>query len=141
MATLTFTASVDAWVKKTKQRSEAVLKTAAQHLGEEVIWRTPVDTGFLRASFGATLNTKLTVGPGRGVPGQSYATPDITLAIEGAKLGDTIYMTFTANYARFVEYGTINQHPAAMVRLSARNWPHHVAQAIREAKAAVASRV
>jgi bacteriophage HK97-gp10 putative tail-component len=137
---LSFAAQIDEWVKKTSQRMEAVVKTAAQNVGEEVISRTPVDTGFLRASFTATLNSippRLRELPKRD---QTYPAPDINLVIEGAKLGDTIYMTFGASYARYVEYGTRNQFPAAMVRLSARNWPFHVQQAIREAKAAVASR-
>lgn len=135
-----FTAAIDEWVMKTRQRAEAVFKTAAQNVGEEIISRTPVDTGFLRASLTATLNDKPMIK--RDVPNRdaAYPAPDITLGIEGAKLGDTIYLTFTANYARYVEYGTRNQFPAAMVRLSARNWPYHVQAAIREAKAAVASR-
>lgn len=136
-----FAASVDAWVQKTRARMEAVVKTAAENVVEEVISRTPVDTGFLRASLTASLDGPLPMRDAPPPGDQSFPAPTaIALVIEGADLGQTIWVSFTANYAGHVEYGTKFQNPAAMVRLSAQNWPFHVASAVRAAKAAVASR-
>lgn len=141
MAQLSFASSVDAWTKKTRARMEAVVKASAENVIEEVLSRTPRDTGFLAASLTASLNGPLPMRDAPPAGGGSFAPPTgYALVIEGAELGQTIYVSFTANYAAHVEYGTKFQNPAAMVRLSAQNWPFHVESAVRAAKAAVASR-
>lgn len=143
MAVLSFTAGVDAWVQQTRARMGAVVKTATENVVEEIVSRTPVDTGFLRASLTASLDGPLPMRnalPADAQPGMFDAPTGYSLVIEGAELGQTIWVTFTAAYASFVEYGTKVQNPAAMVRLSAQNWPFHVESAVRQAKAAVNSR-
>lgn len=143
MAQQSFAAAVDAWVQATRARMEAVVKTATENVVEEIVSRTPVDTGFLRASLSASLEGPLPMReaqPADAQPGMFGPPTDYALVIEGAQLGQTIWVTFTANYAAHVEYGTKHQNPAAMVRLSAQNWPFHVASAVRAAKEAVASR-
>lgn len=145
MAQGSFSAAVSAWVAKTKARQEAVFKRSAELMFEDVIARTPVDTGFLRATLAATLNGLQQINPEARPPedagkGAFPAPTDCALVISSAELGATIFGSFGAAYARHVEYGTRFVNPAAMVRLSAQNWPHHVARAIREAKAAVSAR-
>lgn len=138
-----FSAQVSNWVTQTRQRMEAVVKTAAENVVEEVISRVPVDTGFLRASLTASLDgpQPMRDAPPVGAAPGSFPSPSAyALVIEGAQLGQTIYVSFTANYARHVEYGTKHQNPAAMVRLSAQNWPYTVEAAVRAAKAAVSAR-
>lgn len=131
MATKSFSAEVDAWVKETKERIEAVRKTAAQSVFEEVVTGPAmrVDTGFLRASFTATLNQPLAIDPKKvppkGAGKNSFPAQDYTLAINGAKLGDVIYGTFTAAYAR------PREHRDGFVRLAAQNWQQHVDRAAR----------
>jgi hypothetical protein len=132
----TFSAQVDAWVLKTKQRQEAVFKTAAQNVIGDVIDRTPVDTGYLRASLTVTLNEPL---PMRGQQGDGYTAPPIDLSIAGAQLGDIIFASFVANYALPVEYGARGRAGVGMVRLAAQAWPQHVASAVAAAKARVGS--
>jgi hypothetical protein len=61
MATLNFAASVDKWAKQSVARMEAVFKTAAEITIEEVSVRTPVDTGFLRASLTVSLSGMLPI--------------------------------------------------------------------------------
>lgn len=140
---LSFSAQIDAWVRKTQQRMEAVVKNAAEAVAEDVINRTPVDTGFLRASLVATLDGPLPMrdAPPKDAAEGSFPPPTAyALVIEGLEMGGTLWLSFTANYAGYVEYGTKRQAPAGMVRLAAQNWPRHVAKAVREAKAAVVSR-
>lgn len=140
MAAQSFTASVEAWVARTKQRMEKVVKNSAESVVEEMILRTPVDTGWLSATLVATLGTPAAIDPNsrppKGADKKNFGKPAYALVIHGAQLGETISVTFTAAYARHVEYGTKHQSPAAMVRLSAQNWPFHVAQAVRDVKAA-----
>jgi hypothetical protein len=111
---------------------------------EDVLARTPRDTGFLANTLEASLDGPQTIRPDARPPADakkgSYPAPaDYALVISNATIGATIFGSFGAAYARYVEYGTKFQNPAAMVRLSAQVWPLHVADAIREAKAAVAS--
>lgn len=139
-----FKAAVDAWVLKAKKRQEAVLITAAQNMFEDVIWRVPVDTGFLRNSFEATFDGPVSATrplpegtpPGKNQGGSASFPPpeDYAAVISGMTIGQTIYGSFGANYSHHVEYGTKFTNPVGMVRLAAQNWGLHVADAIREVK-------
>lgn len=112
--------------------------------------RLPVDTGFLRAS--------LQVSIGEALP-QLIDTPEegsfswdagaVMLALDGAKLSDTVLAVYTAKYARRIEYGfrgkdklgrTYNQAGTRFVALAAQRWPQIVAQECAKAQASVASR-
>jgi len=98
----TFTAQIKAFTTKANEKLEAVIKQSAQEVfstaqtPKAMGGRMPVDTGFLRNSLIASLN-------GATVGGGSDA---YTLAIAGSEAGDTIFAGWTANYARFMEYGT-----------------------------------
>lgn len=135
-----FTAEVDAWVAQTQARMLAVFRTAAQFVIEDVRDRTPRDTGFLQASWTVSLDGPLPMRadarPGRDF---TYDPPSYSLAIAGAELGSTIYASFVAGYAGFVEMGSQGRQPVGMVRLAVQAWPQHVARAVAEAKARVAS--
>lgn len=137
-----FTASIDAWVAETRARMDAVFKNSAEYVSEDVIDRTPVDTGFLRASLTASTveppEIRKDARPGKGATAGSFAGPtNYALVINNMELGQTLYMGFTASYARHVEYGARGRQGVGMVRLAAQAWPDHVARAVREAKAAV----
>lgn len=146
-----FDGAIDAWVLQTKQRVEAVVKNAGEFVVEDVIERTPVDTGFLRATLIASLDGPQPLDkaipdgtpPGLSKKGGKRSFEDPTqydLVINAAELGQTIYVSFTANYAAHVEYGANGRAGMGMVRLAVQAWPQHVARAVQEAKAAVASR-
>ena len=137
MAKLNFAAAVDEWCRKTDQRLEAVFKLSTQFVIEDVLDRTPVDTGFLRASLTVTTNGMLPIRAG-AVPakGGSYQPQPYALALAGAELGDTIYASFVAAYAGHVEYGAQGRAGVGMVRLAAQNWQIHVNRAAKEAKTA-----
>jgi hypothetical protein len=139
---LRFKADIDDWVKETQARLDAVFKAASQSVIEEVVARTPVDTGFLRASLTASLDSMEPIRRGSRPAGDaapgSYPPPDVALVILSARVGQTIYASFTAEYSGVVEYGDgENRKPVGMVRLSAQNWPKHVRDAVRAARAAV----
>lgn len=135
MARLNFAAQVDAWAKQTQQRMEAVFRTSAQKVIENVIELTPVDTGFLRASLTVTTGAMPTINrSAQPAEGAKYEPQPYALAIAGAQLGQTISAGFVASYAAHVEYGANGRAGRGMVRLAAQNWPQHVAEATREVK-------
>lgn len=135
----TFSAQVAAFVAKSEKRLELVVKESAQRVGLEVKERTPVDTGFLRASFMASTSAMPLIDrnarPGAGPVADRGE--EIALVIAGASLGQPIYMGFVAGYAAHVEYGVNGRSGVGMVRLSAQRWPAIVNQVVSEAKARI----
>lgn len=104
-----FEAQVDAWVRKSLRRQNAVVKSAAQELAVRANMpkakggRLPVDTAFLRSSFAAALN-EVPIGPSQQFEGVNPEWEgEITLTIANASPGDVIFIGWTAEYARIAE--------------------------------------
>lgn len=150
MAQESFSASVSKWVAQSERRIETVFKEAAQDVISEMqevgpsvanpeghgTGNLPVDTGFLRASMQAGLNQPANSMTFRPPPdakegSAAYDPEPVALVINGAKLGDTIYATYGAEYAGRMEtrYG--------FVRLAAQNWQSIVSKRARKVKARV----
>lgn len=154
-----FSASIEKWAKATMEDVENVFKEAAQRVIEKMQTvgpskarpgggaggHMPVDTGFLRASLVASLNsptTGITVAP-KDVGAHQYNEGQVSLVILSARLGDSIYAVYTAAYARRLEYGFFgvdslgrqyNQGGYGFVRLAAQQWPKIVEEVVKEAK-------
>jgi hypothetical protein len=142
MAQGRFAAQVEAWVKRTKARQEAVFREAAQRTIE--IMQTPValggnlpvDTGFLRASL-------MAVPGGRGLPplrdrpeGQhTYDAGQVSLVIAQTPIETGVSAVYVASYARFQEYGSRGRAGRRFVGLAAQQWPRIVQEVVRDAKA------
>lgn len=130
---MSFSSELLAWVERTKRRQQVVFQTAVHFLAEDILERTPVDTGYLRGSFSASVSGPISVGDtGTGLG-----------AIDAAKATDTIYLGFGAVYAMRIEYGFDGedslgryyyQDGAGMVRLAWQNWPQHVSKAAAQVR-------
>ena len=139
-----FSAQVDDWVKKSKERMEAVFKTSVQDTIE--IMQTPVakggnmpvDTGFLRSTLQTGLNAPV-LGPSTPTAGgnYSYNGSQATMTIASADLGDSIFATYSANYARFVHDGANGRPGRPFVTLAAQRWQQTVNKAVAEAKSRI----
>lgn len=142
MAQQNFSATVDQWVRETKERLEAVFKESAQRVISDMQepvgagGNMPVETGTLRASLMASLNEpNMTVTYRHDGSGQvQYNPSQVALTIAAADLGDTVYAVYTVNYAHHVEYGAQGRAPRAFVRLAAQKWPQIVNQVALEAR-------
>lgn len=137
----TFEAQIADWVRRTEGALEAVFKEASQDLAEEmdllleqtVYARPPAPTypkrtGFLRASLVASQTAMPLLtreNPGVPVPPD---LGDVILVIQGAELGETLYLGYTANYAAYVHYGANGQPGAPWVSMIAQRWPQIVAR-------------
>lgn len=108
---MTFLAQVSDWVRDVQAVHEAVFRESAKRVAEDMLvpravgGNMPVVTGFLRASLLASTSA-MPIMSQRGNPNGSYSfnAAPVTLAIAQAELGDTIYVGFTAIYARKVNY-------------------------------------
>lgn len=141
MTEKSFSAAVDEWVRATKARTDAVFKTAAEKLAEEILERTPIITGTLAHSFQAS-GTQIPMARAAVTPGP------INLTIQSIPPGEPIVLFFSVAYAARVEYGFVgedslgrsfNQQGRGMIRLAVMNWQHIVDEAAREVKAAVSA--
>lgn len=137
-----FTAQIDAWVKKSEARLTAVFRLSSDKVISAVYDRTPVDLGYLRASWTVNLTGVVPMNKKDG----AVNPPIYSAVIGGAELGETIYASFAAVYARRIEYGfvgqdslgrTYNQSGRRMVGHAVQNWQFYVDQATSEAKARV----
>ena len=136
----TFTAQVDEWVRASEARMLAVVKESTKRTLDRMQkpvakgGNMPVDTGFLRNSLQAGINMPKpgpTENPGRPV---AYSEADVMLALQGFDLGDTLYLTYSANYARHVEYGANGRPGRGFVRLATQRWQQTVSQVAIEAR-------
>ena len=140
----TFSASVGAWILKSKRRTDYVFLQSVQDVIDVMQkpvgagGNMPVDTGFLRASLdvkngsmptGFKTKTKYEAG--------SYVLNDVayTLTISKAHAGDILYAVYLANYAWFQEYGSQGRNGRAFVRLAAMQWKRIVSDNVRKAQA------
>ena len=135
---LNFQASVNDWVRATEARMTAVFRESAQRTISIAQSYVPVDTGFLRASVRASIEAMPPIDP-KAAPSSKgarygYSGSDVTLAIAGAGIGDTIYAGWTAAYAAYVEYGTAHMAPRAFVGRAAQRWQSTVNEVAVEAR-------
>lgn len=123
-----FARDVDAWAEKAKRRMEFVFRQSVFDVIEFMQTpvatggNMPVATGFLRSSLRVTLNSPAT-GQIRNV-GATVLTPaDYSLTLAGAKITDTIYAVYLANYAAYQEYGSQGREPRRFVGNAIMHWP------------------
>ena len=123
-----FTASIEQFALKSRQKIEAVFKESAQDVFEAAQrpkaqgGNMPVDTGFLRNTFVAESN------------GFSTGPDAYVMQIAGMELGDTLIGGWTAQYARHVEYGTSRMAGSFFALRAAQQWQAIVARNAERAK-------
>ncbi len=124
--------TIPEWIAKTEGLLTAVIQESVQSVAIDasVPWfkggKMRVVTGFLRNSEAAEIGS---LPAGESKRPEDYANSDfdpsaIILVINQMKLGDTIYIGWTAEYARFMEnrYG--------FMRSAAQKWPEFVNEAV-----------
>jgi hypothetical protein len=135
-----FSATVDAWARKSEKRMLAIFHQATQKTVSIAQSRVPVDTGFARASVRASTSAMPPIdGSAHGGKGGSYSYDgsEVVLTIVGAELGQTIYIGWTASYMLPLEHGHSKQAPSGFLRLAALQWSQTVSEVVQEAKARV----
>lgn len=95
---LNFKADLSKWATQFSLDMDALARQVSQEIAFNVVKDTPVDTGFLRASWQPSLNAP-DVSKG-GDPASK-----IGLVVTNIKAGDKFWMTNNASYAEFVEFG------------------------------------
>jgi len=124
--------TIDQWVRKTEARLDAVWKTAAQDIAREVQTprakggKMPVDTGYLRNSFAADVNS---TPAGNG--NSPYSAGPISIVINRAKIGDRVVFGWNAQYSIYMEARY------SFLRSAAQNWQQIVDKSAQKVRARV----
>jgi hypothetical protein len=117
-----FQDEVTAWVAKTNAKMELAVRKIALDVFSEVILMSPVDTGRFRG------NWQVAIGD---VPAGTLEIEDkdgtatiskVQAATMGLEVGQTIYLINNLPYAQALEFGSSQQAPGGMVRLTAQRW-------------------
>jgi len=93
-----------------------------QDMNQEVVENTPYKTGNLRGSWYAALNDMPNAANGPPDAGGG-AVARLNLTVADIKLGDVYYAVNGANYAVFVEYGTVHMEGRFFVQNTVGNAP------------------
>lgn len=122
-----FAAALGEFANETEDKILAVFRQSSDDVIERMRVYTPVQYGFLAGTIQGSLNTPVPIDPAATNENKAHISADastgqVSLVIADAKLGDTIYGSFTMAYAGFVEYGTSKMQPRAMVRRAAAEW-------------------
>jgi hypothetical protein len=118
-----FASQVEAFADKSKRRQLAIFRESVQRVSHESNTpqaqggKMPVDTGFLRNSQGASLT---------GLP--ATGAQPVELVLLTTKVGDTIWVGWTAEYAKYMEARY------AFMRSAAQNWQFIVKRVTEEVK-------
>jgi hypothetical protein len=137
MAISRFTLDVSNWVGKAKRNIEAVHVITFGDASTEIVARTPLKTGFLRASWFASVNA-----PPQGPAGSGNAYASVAAASGQFRLGDTLYLGNTAAYARRLEEGFVGvDSRGRYYNQSGRFWVRGVLANIQNIGNAAAARV
>jgi hypothetical protein len=122
-----FALDVRRFAERAKENADAVVKKTVFDLFSEIVMRTPVDTGRLRANWLIGIND---------APGTTYnwVDPDGTATLQmglsmidaSQGMGDTYYVVNNLVYAIPIEYGHSKQAPAGMVRASIASFQNFV---------------
>lgn len=128
---------VDEWVQESKVRLRYVVRESVQAVFIRASkamangGRMRVDTGFLRASGSISL-IGMPSGPGRGERKEPNSYPFdqelATASLKGFELGHSIYVGWTANYAKYREAYD------AFLHTQLQNWQSIVDEMIAKAR-------
>lgn len=114
-----FNRGLDRWMQRFKISSDVAMRQIALRLFENIIRRTPVDTGWARANWYASLNQKIDPpgGPApEGVAGLPPANPAGVVA--QGRAGDAFWLQNGVPYIKNLENGSSKQAAEGMVKLS-----------------------
>lgn len=132
---------IEAWVAKSQSKSLKVVRGAYRELSNRIIDDAPVDTGFMVASAKARLNPKKGLVP-RKRP-DKYWEPEArelkkdevrATSNRMRKLGDTLGLSFAAEYTKFVHEGTANQAAQPFIAINLGAWPSIVRAEVSKAR-------
>lgn len=150
-----FDLQIDRFVAGVEAKAQQVFRLLALNIFQQVVLRTPVDTGRARANWNCAIGSapmapdpSVPVGASQGAsgtpnpenvgPATEHALAKINETIAGLSLGQIVWLTNALPYILRLEYEAWSaQAPAGMVRITINEWQQALADAARRARGAV----
>jgi hypothetical protein len=122
MKNTTFAYNIDKFVKHSKASGTEVVRKVALDMFTRVILRSPVKTGRFRANWQCTV-----AGPASGKLTSTDKAGTATVAkmagvVKDLAPGQVIWLVNNLPYGRRLEYGSSQQAPTGMVRVTIREF-------------------
>lgn len=125
-----FLDTINEWIEEVEVKVENVLQTTTYLIGKELVTLSPVDTGLFKGNWqltiGAPTNHSLIRYDGTGV----QVLNDIQRTVRTFTPGQIAYIQNTVEYGYDLEYGSSQQAPNGMVRITEAKFKMIVEQAI-----------
>lgn len=116
---MSFTVDLTKWVAKAKGNVDKVLRETVVLASQQIVQRSPVDTGRFRANWQFSVGAPDLTTSDRVDPSGSLTIARILGQVAGIKAGPTVYLTNSLPYAHRLEYeGWSDQAPQGMVRVT-----------------------
>lgn len=120
MAGITFAQGIDNFVKKGKKATEEYTQEFVARLGEELVDRSPVDTGHYRAMWTLSIGSPVyAAGAYRYGPFDKtgeHTKRELRAFAMTVRAGSLMLITNAARYASYVEYGSVTIEPRFVIR-------------------------
>lgn len=116
-----FFAGLERWQQRFKVKADQGIRAVALRMFNNIIRRTPVDTGFARNNWYPSLNEKIV--PPKGTKETADKTGSGALSktastVASGKMGDAFYLQNGVPYIGALENGHSGQAPEGMVALT-----------------------
>ena len=122
------TISLDEWLAKSQASARLKFIDVCLEAAEGIVDKTPVDTGFARASWSVSINEEPLAKPDVKRPekwaslppgaAKAEAVATITVPLLGTQLGDRVFLYNPVVYIIPLEHGHSQQAPLGMVGLT-----------------------
>lgn len=145
----TFSAQINAWIEKTKDDADKIVRYALMTLdsrlvqrspvGDAKYWKRPAPAGYSGGAFRGAWQVSIG-SPASGLTGIIDKDGSATIAahagaIAQAKAGQVQYLTNGLPYAQRIEKGWSRQAPVGLVALTVVEWNNIVNDAVNGVKA------
>ncbi|WP_163998676.1 HK97 gp10 family phage protein [Pyxidicoccus caerfyrddinensis] len=129
-----FSRQVESFVTAAAGKAGQVVRKAALGVLANVVTASPVDTGRFRGNWQVGVGGRPS-GEVEGADKDGAATLAAAKSVlDGAEVGDTVYLTNNLPYARRLEFGHSQQAPRGMVRTTLANLREILEEAVKDAK-------
>lgn len=125
MATISFNKEWKQAVSSINKNIDTTIKQATKQLFIDIVYSTPVLTGYLRGNWQTSFGSPEINPIYRIDKGGTKAVSEIVSVIDSAKSSTDIYFTNNAPYAERIEFEGYSKlkAPAGMVRINTIRWP------------------
>jgi len=115
---MSFDQDIKNFNEKATRAATNIFRGTALGLFANIVKRTPVDTGRLRANWQSEINSPPTGTAKDTDKGGGKTIKDAKNKTFKAKLGDSIFLVNNLPYAKVIEDGSSTQAPAGMVKVT-----------------------